>query len=158
MLSILKYAGVMLFGCLLWMGLSNSVQAGEGLKGGTSDQTNQSDPKKGGEADRLKSNQNQMKGSHSEVGSTIKGEVLRVEGDTYFLKGQDGKEVRLQTDISTQKTGIFKQGDRIEAKVTEENLALSIRPAQETEVDRGNKSGRIPDSTKGSGETSLPGR
>lgn len=146
--AISKYVVVMFCGCLICPGLNNSVQAADGLKGGISDQTNQADPKKGGQADRLKSNQNQMKAPHSEGGNTIIGEVLRVEGDTYFVKGPDGKEVRLNTDLSTQKSGVFTQGDRIEANVTEENLALSIRPAQTTEVDRGNKAGRIPDSRK----------
>ena len=63
----------------------------------------------------------------------ITGEVLRVEGENYFVKGQDGKEVRLHTDATTQKTGNIRQGDRIEADVNDQNHALSIRSARGTE-------------------------
>ena len=72
----------------------------------------------------------------------IKGEVLRVEGNNYFIKGQDGKEVRLHTDQTTHKIGSFKQGDRIEAKVNDENHALSIRSARGTDAGYGNETGR----------------
>ncbi|MEP6892132.1 MAG: hypothetical protein ABI955_15700, partial [Nitrospirota bacterium] len=54
--------------------------------------------------------------------------------DTYFVKGQDGKEVRLRTDSTTQKSGVISRGDRVEAKINEQNLALSIRSAQGKET------------------------
>ena len=53
--------------------------------------------------------------------------MLRVEGENYFVKGQDGKEVRMHTDKTTQMMGNIKQGDQIEAKVNDQNHALSIR-------------------------------
>lgn len=59
--------------------------------------------------------------------------MLRVEGDTYFVKGEEGKEVRLHTDHTTQKTGDINQGDRIEAQMNEETHALSIRSAPTTD-------------------------
>ncbi len=59
---------------------------------------------------------------------TLKGDVLRVEDDTYFVEGQDGKEVRVHTDHTTQKTGNIEQGDRIEAKMNEQHHALTINP------------------------------
>jgi len=43
---------------------------------------------------------------------------------------KDGKEVRLHTDKTTQMMGEIKKGDRIEAKVNDQNHALSIRSAQ----------------------------
>ena len=61
---------------------------------------------------------------------TIRGEVLRVDHENYFVKKYDGKEVRLHIDEMTQMTGIIGQGERIEAKVNGENHALSIRSAQ----------------------------
>lgn len=63
----------------------------------------------------------------------IKGEVLRIEGENYFVKGESGKEVRLHTDDTTQKTGDIQQGDRIEAQMNEQNHALSIRSAPTTD-------------------------
>ena len=41
----------------------------------------------------------------------IKGEGLRIEGDTYFVKGEGEKKVRLHTDHTTQKTGGINQHD-----------------------------------------------
>ena len=63
----------------------------------------------------------------------ITGELLRVEGENYFVKGQDGKEVRLHTDNTTQKVGNIRQGDRIEVDVNDQNHALSIRSGRGTE-------------------------
>lgn len=61
---------------------------------------------------------------------TIRGEVLRIEHENYFVKQYDGRKVRLQIDEMTQMTGNIGQGERIEAKVNDQNYALSIRSAQ----------------------------
>jgi hypothetical protein len=61
---------------------------------------------------------------------TIKGEVLRVEPSSYFVKQYDGYQVRLHIDETTQMTGRIGQGAHIEAKVNGENHALSIRTAK----------------------------
>ena len=66
-------------------------------------------------------------GGPTKEGKTIKGEVLRVEGDNFFVTGQDGKEVRLYIDQTIQKTGNIQQGDQIEVMVNDENQALSLR-------------------------------
>jgi hypothetical protein len=68
--------------------------------------------------------------SRLERAKTITGELLRVEYGEYFVKGQDGKEVHFTTDKTTQMMGQIKKGDRIEAKVNDQNHALSIREAQ----------------------------
>jgi len=73
---------------------------------------------------------NDVQGGQSKDGHMITGEVLRVESDIYFVKGQDGKEVRMYTDKTTIIMGNIRQGDRSEAKVNEENHALSIRPTK----------------------------
>jgi hyperosmotically inducible periplasmic protein len=59
----------------------------------------------------------------------IRGEVLRVEGDSYFVKGPDGKEVSFRADTTTMKTEKIHSGDRIEAKLDNNNHALSLLPA-----------------------------
>ncbi len=59
----------------------------------------------------------------------IQGNVVRVEGDTYFVQGQDGKEISLHADTSTMKTSTIKPGDRVEVKIDENNHALSMLPA-----------------------------
>ena len=63
---------------------------------------------------------------------TIRGEVLRVDHENYFVKQHDGKEVRVHIDEMTQMTGSIGQGERIEAKVNDQNHALSIREAHKT--------------------------
>lgn len=66
--------------------------------------------------------------------------------------------MRLRTDNSTQKSGVISQGDRIEANVDEQNLALSIRSDQGREARHGKASGRMPDSPNQSGKTSSTER
>ena len=75
----------------------------------------------------------EMEGEQSQRVEAIKGEVLRIEDDTYFVKGESGKEVRLHTDDTTHKTGDIHQGDRIEAQINDQNHALSIRSAPTTD-------------------------
>ena len=62
----------------------------------------------------------------------IQGELLRVEGNTYVVKGQDGKEVSLQTDQTTEKIDIT-QGDQVLAYTNEQNHALLIRFGKSTD-------------------------
>ena len=69
---------------------------------------------------------NDVQGGQSTGGKTIKGEVLRVEGNDCFVKGQDGKEVRLHIDVTTLKAKNIEPGDRIEAKVNDQNYVLSV--------------------------------
>ena len=61
--------------------------------------------------------------------SIIQGDVVRVEGNTYFVKGRDGKEISLQADTTTMKTERIKPGDRVEVKLDQNNHALSMLPA-----------------------------
>ena len=58
---------------------------------------------------------------------TIKGDVMRVEYAYYVVKEKDGREVRLHADKTTQMMGQLKQGDRVEAEVTDQNHALRMR-------------------------------
>lgn len=96
-----------------------------------------SDTLKAGQSDRGKSGQgagesqmNEKEGGRLTDGKTIKGEVMRAEYGDHFVKRPDGKEVRLHTDKNTQMMGQIKKGDRIDAKVNDQNHVLSIRSAQ----------------------------
>ncbi|HYM88986.1 MAG TPA: BON domain-containing protein [Nitrospiraceae bacterium] len=75
----------------------------------------------------------EMEGAQAQHVEAIKGEVLRIEGDTYVVKGEDGKEVRFHIDGTTHKTGDINQGDRIEAQLNDQNYALSIRSTPTTD-------------------------
>jgi len=143
MISIPKVVGVLSCGFLLCLGLSNVTQAAAEKKADQSEmKTDQSDRRQGGQEASEKQMSDEMQGGSSKGGKTIKGEVLRVESDIYFVKGQDGKEVRMYTDKTTIIMGNIRQGDRIEAKVNEQNHALSIRSARGTDAGYGNETGR----------------
>lgn len=64
--------------------------------------------------------------SQSTDGEIIQGEVLRVEGTDCFIKGQDGKEVRLHIDLFTLKARNMEPGEHIEAKVNDQNHVIAI--------------------------------
>ena len=119
MVSIPKVVGVLSCGLLLCLGLSNAAQAGNAASAADELKAGQPD-REGGQAG-LKGEQDKLKGGH-----LITGEVLRVESDIYFVKGQDGKEVRMYTDKTTIIMGNIRQGDQIEATVDDQNHALSI--------------------------------
>jgi hypothetical protein len=78
MVSIPKVVGVLSCGFLLCLGLSTAAHAGQ------ADETG---------------------GSRLERAKTITGELLQVEYGEYVVKGQDGKEIRLTTDKTTQMMG-----------------------------------------------------
>ena len=66
-----------------------------------------------------------LNGSH-----TIKGEVLRVEPNSYFVRQYDGDQVSVHADETTRVTGNIRTGGHIEAQVNAESHALSIRQAR----------------------------
>ena len=142
MVSISKVVGVLSCGFLLCLGLSHAAQAGTAAPTTDEMKADQSDRRQGGQDAGEKQVSDEMKGVESKDNTMITGEVLRVEGENYFVKGQDGKEVRLHIDQTTEKTGSFKRGDRIEAKVNDEHHALSIRSARGTDAGYGNDTGR----------------
>ena len=148
MISIPKVVGVLSCGFLLCLGLSNTAQSGQ--------PASLADPavRKGGQAG-VRGEQGKLKGGHR-----IEGDLLRVEGEHYFVMGQDGKEVRLHTDRSTKKTGNISQGDRIVAVVNDQNHARSIRAADMADMTdhRHDNADRTTDSTVESGKTGTLGQ
>ena len=58
---------------------------------------------------------------------TIKGDLLKIDGDFYVVKDLAGKEVRLHVDKTSQLDGAFKAGDKIEAEATDKAHAASIK-------------------------------
>jgi hypothetical protein len=61
---------------------------------------------------------------------TIKGDLLKIDGEFYVVKDMAGKEIRLHVDKTSQLDGTFKAGDKIEVQATEKNHAVSIRDVQ----------------------------
>jgi hypothetical protein len=125
MVFLPKVVGVIACGFLLCLGLSTAVQADTAASTADRMKADQSDRRQRGQ----EAGEKQMKdteGGQLNGGKTIKGEVLRVEGTDCFIKGQDGREVRLHIDLTTLKARNIEPGERIEAKVNEQNHALSI--------------------------------
>jgi ribosomal protein S1 len=101
MLSISKIVGVMVSGFVLCVGLSDA------------------------EARPIAMQEDQTSQSHG--GEIFKGEVVRVERDHIFVKGENGKEVRMHIDQTTRMSHkILVEGELIEATVNAERHALSI--------------------------------
>ena len=117
MQSLPKLVGMLSCSFLLCFGFGvvDAVPAADDMKMGLSGG-------KDGEADRKGTSD--MQGVH-----IIQGDVMHVEGGIYLVKGLDGKEMSLRADNTTMKTEKIKVGDRIEAKIDENNFALSLLPA-----------------------------
>ena len=118
--STSRFIGGLAGGCLLCLGLSSCYTGPARDAASATDEIkmDQSYGRPVGEAPGTKS---------------IKGEVLRVEGHNYVIKGEDGKEVSLRTDSTTQQTGDNSQGYYIEAQVNDQHHALSIRSTPTTD-------------------------
>jgi len=99
--------------------LGNLAQAGTTVPGVDAGKTSQSQRTGGQDNPKELSTRQQ-------VAHIIQGDVLRVESDTYFIKELGGKEVILRADASTLKAEKIRVGDRVEAKVDENNRALSL--------------------------------
>ena len=87
MVFIPKVVGVMSCGVLLCLGLSHAAQADNPASAKDEMKADQSDRRQGGQEAGEKQMNDRMEGSDSKGGKTIKGEVLRIEGDNYFVKG-----------------------------------------------------------------------
>ena len=125
MVSISKIIGVS-SAFVLCLGLSNVTGAAEnqlGLSTGVEDTQSCTDK-------NVEREVGVMKCGEAQGFDTIKGEVLRVDGDSYLIQGFDGKEVRYNVDSGTQMRGPIGRGDTIEMKVREvnnEKRVLSLR-------------------------------
>lgn len=62
------------------------------------------------------------------AGTTVKGDVVRIDGDNYFVRQADGKVVRMHVDKSTMTKSNMpaKPGDAVEAKVDASGHAISF--------------------------------
>ena len=127
MVSIPKVVGVLSCGLLLCLGLSRAAQAEHSPSPSDVMKTDAVTDRQGFQSDDDKQMNDKMRSNRAEGAKTIKGELFRVEDGNYFVKVKDGKEVRLHTDKTTQMIGEIKKGDHIEAKVNDQNHALSIR-------------------------------
>ena len=118
MVDIPKVVRVLSCGFVLWAGLLCNVAQAETIVPKTDAEKESQRTVGQGDPKELSIRQ---QGVH-----IIQGDVLRMEGNTYFIKELGGKELSMRTDATTMKAEKIQVGDRIEAKVDENNRALSL--------------------------------
>jgi hypothetical protein len=57
---------------------------------------------------------------------TVKGTLMRVDGEYYWVKDTDGKEIRLHVDASTKLDKVVK-GDRVKAYITDQGHTTTLQ-------------------------------
>jgi hypothetical protein len=69
----------------------------------------------------------------------VRGEILKVDNNTYFIKDPNGRELHIKINEQTILRADFKPGDWIQAHVNAENVASVIKymPAADIEQTRG---------------------
>ncbi len=117
MVSAFRLTRLLAGSCFLWLGLTNC-------------QFN-ADPTRdaGWPADAMKMDPSDPR----PMTESIKGEVLRVEGTNYAVKREDGKEVSVYADSTTQVIGDIHEGYNIEVEVDPQNHVVSIRSTSTTD-------------------------
>jgi hypothetical protein len=60
---------------------------------------------------------------------TVKGTLMRVDGEYYWVKDTDGKEIRLHVDASTKLDKVVK-GDTVKAYITESGHTTTLQRAE----------------------------
>lgn len=142
--SIPKLVGVLSCGLLRCLGLSNATQAEHSPSASDVMKTDSQSDRQGFQSDddRQKKVGDQKGSTRAEDAKTITGELVRVKDRNYFVKVKGGEAVRLHTDKTTQMIGEIRKDDRIEAKMNDQNHALSIRSLPKTNTGHGNQEGR----------------
>lgn len=57
---------------------------------------------------------------------TVKGTLMRMEGEYYWVKDTEGKEVKLHVDASTKLDKVVK-GDRVKAYITDQGHTTTLQ-------------------------------
>lgn len=130
MLSIPKVFGVLSCSFLLCLGLSSVTQAEHTPSPSDVMKTDSVSDRQGFQSDDDRQKNVTIRRSSAGGERTIQGELFSVEDGHYYVKEKDGNEVRLHTDKTTKMKGKIMKGVRIEAKVNDQDHALSIRRAK----------------------------
>jgi membrane protein implicated in regulation of membrane protease activity len=57
--------------------------------------------------------------TESPTPKTVKGDLLKIDGEFYVVKDMAGKQIRLHADWTTVLDGAIKVGDKVEVQATE---------------------------------------
>lgn len=127
MISISQNAAVITCAMLLGLGLATAARADNV----SATAVEQSDRRQGNPEPTDQQSSGKMQNDQLQRGKTIKGEVVRVDGDMWFVKDERGKEIQLHVDQTTRRSpqkGDDKnmKGVVIEAMINDQNHALAI--------------------------------
>ena len=64
--------------------------------------------------------------TESPTPKTIKGELLKIDGEFYVVKDMAGKEIRLHVDKTTVLDGAIKAGDNVQVQATDGSRPYKI--------------------------------
>lgn len=112
MVAIPKTVGVLSCGFLLCLGLSNVASSADKFN------TGQSAKQMFPVSDK----------DNFQAGKEVKGEVVRVEGEKYFVREDSGNVVQMHVDATTEKSSsaMVKPGEHVIAKVNAQGHAISF--------------------------------
>lgn len=121
MRGIERKIGVICCGVLLGIGLATGP--------GSVIAADQTDRRQGKEETHESSGS--LQNDQASSGKTVKGEVVRVDGEKWFIKDARGKEIQLHVDQTTRRSpqkadDKNMKGVTIEAMINEQNHALSV--------------------------------
>ncbi|MBX3324952.1 MAG: hypothetical protein U0223_00435 [Nitrospira sp.] len=68
----------------------------------------------------------------------VRGEVVRLDGNTVVIKTKEGKEVRLHQDDTTKVVGAIKQGELVEADADEKQHILAMKQFTQNDANKTN--------------------
>ena len=129
MILIPQKAAVLSCAMLLGLGLTTATRADNVNVSGTT--VEQSDRRQGNPETSRQQSSGTMQNDQLQRGKTIKGEVVRIDGDLWFVKDERGKEIQLHVDQTTRRSpqkvdDKNMKGVVIEAMINDQNHALAI--------------------------------
>ena len=86
----------------------------------------------------------------------VQGEVLKMEGNTYLVRDETGKEIRLTVTKDSKIEKAFEVGDRIVAQVSDQGLVTLINKSETPPATGADKAPQKPESGKMPSGPSVP--
>jgi hypothetical protein len=127
MANIPKITGIMFYALLLSLSLYAAAQAEHSPSPSDNMKSDAISQRRDFQSDDDLQRNLKSERSDAEGERTISGELFLIESGHYFVKEKDGKEIRLHTDKTTQMIGNVMKNEYVEAKVNNQDHALSIR-------------------------------
>jgi hypothetical protein len=126
MISLTQVVCCLACGLMLCLGLSPVAEAHNKVVTACALKAGPFAPRHGWQVPTVEQLNNIAHGGQSKGGLTIKDDVLHVEGTHDFVRVPESKEGRLRIDGTTPRAGKVELGNRIEARMKDQDDAYSI--------------------------------